>query len=641
MGILKLLKPAYSYIRFSHPDQAKGDSLRRQLDVSREYAAKNGFTLNESFNLRDLGISAFRGKNRTIGALKKFLDAALAGKIEKGSALIVESYDRLSRQKFSVSSRLVRDIADAGIEVHSISERHVLRPNYQLRDTITLDVALERANEESERKSERVGAAWKAKIERARKEKTPATKRIPVWMVLQDGKFVLRPDRARLIRRIFKLSANGLGKRTIAQILNREEIPTWGDTRRPAHGWHDSYIQKILHNPACIGEYQPHRRTETGRVPLGRPIKGYFPPVVDLVTWERVQAKHLKRRSTAGPRTGNLFPGLIKDGYSGEVMRFVNKGTKKRGAGKWKYFVTDNLRINPDSPRVAWNYGEFENLFVRFINEVDWAVVNERDDDAEIEALEQEAAAIKGELQEEQYEIKNKKETIHRAQQEAKRLRKEGNLKDADKTERGQIVLVQDLGELTAAFDDKTGQIANLQKRIALLREEQRIAEQNKIDVALLTEKLKDPAARLKLREEIRSKVERISLFPNGVTVDTVELWEQIKKDVPESVRNFLRQLLLLGTFHGLPVLEKQSFFLVSFRSGNQRMVVKIAESERGPWILIFDPLEMDRLGEQKMFETSQVKLARETEDPYVGSVKNIFRSIEFDTLDPKQWPWI
>src|SRR6266403_2510466 len=222
------MKTAYSYIRFSTPEQARGDSLRRQLEASREYATANGFVLDESFNLRDLGISAFRGKNRTIGALKKFLDAVLSGKVAKGSALIVESYDRLSRQKFSVSSRLVRDIADAGIEVHSISERHVLKPNYQLRDTIALDVSLERANEESERKSERVGKAW-ANLKLNAATGRAITARVPAWLrVTKDRSIELIPERAKVVRLIFDLSSQGIGKYRIPRDLSARGIPVFG-----------------------------------------------------------------------------------------------------------------------------------------------------------------------------------------------------------------------------------------------------------------------------------------------------------------------------------------------------------------------------------------------------------------------------
>ena len=33
---------AYSYIRFSTPEQALGDSLRRQVQLAEEYARKHG-----------------------------------------------------------------------------------------------------------------------------------------------------------------------------------------------------------------------------------------------------------------------------------------------------------------------------------------------------------------------------------------------------------------------------------------------------------------------------------------------------------------------------------------------------------------------------------------------------------------------
>ena len=45
----------YSYIRFSTSEQLKGDSLRRQLELTREYADKHGLVLDESLSMRDLG----------------------------------------------------------------------------------------------------------------------------------------------------------------------------------------------------------------------------------------------------------------------------------------------------------------------------------------------------------------------------------------------------------------------------------------------------------------------------------------------------------------------------------------------------------------------------------------------------------
>src|ERR1700739_3168974 len=87
----------YSYARWSTPEQARGDTLRRQLEMSREYAAEQGLELDETF--RDPGVSAYRGKNRHEGALANFIAQIDSGKIERGSFLLVESLDRLSREQ--------------------------------------------------------------------------------------------------------------------------------------------------------------------------------------------------------------------------------------------------------------------------------------------------------------------------------------------------------------------------------------------------------------------------------------------------------------------------------------------------------------------------------------------------------------
>ena len=65
---------AYSYIRFSHPSQSKGDGLRRQLELAESFCERRGWALNPA-SYRDLGVSAFRGKNALIGNLGEFLRA--------------------------------------------------------------------------------------------------------------------------------------------------------------------------------------------------------------------------------------------------------------------------------------------------------------------------------------------------------------------------------------------------------------------------------------------------------------------------------------------------------------------------------------------------------------------------------------
>lgn len=67
-------KKAYSYIRFSTDHQAQGDSLRRQEEATREYCRKRGLVLDDSLNLKDLGVSAFKGANAERGGVGQVFD---------------------------------------------------------------------------------------------------------------------------------------------------------------------------------------------------------------------------------------------------------------------------------------------------------------------------------------------------------------------------------------------------------------------------------------------------------------------------------------------------------------------------------------------------------------------------------------
>src|SRR5215207_4053079 len=93
------MRLAISYLRFSTGEQAKGDSQRRQWSTARAYAAENKLEIIDT--LKDLGVSAFRGKNRIKGALGQLLSLAESGELQRRGItdLIVEALDRLSRDE--------------------------------------------------------------------------------------------------------------------------------------------------------------------------------------------------------------------------------------------------------------------------------------------------------------------------------------------------------------------------------------------------------------------------------------------------------------------------------------------------------------------------------------------------------------
>ena len=97
---------AFSYLRFSTAEQAAGDSRRRQLAMAEKYAANHHLRLDRQLSFRDLGVSAFRGRNAKEGALRAFLDAIEHNLVPENSFLLIESLDRLSRDRILAAQAL-------------------------------------------------------------------------------------------------------------------------------------------------------------------------------------------------------------------------------------------------------------------------------------------------------------------------------------------------------------------------------------------------------------------------------------------------------------------------------------------------------------------------------------------------------
>jgi DNA invertase Pin-like site-specific DNA recombinase len=93
--ISSTMATAHSYLRYSTPEQALGDSERRQIEKAQEWAVANAYDYDDTY--RDPATSAFRSKNRAVGMLGQFFDDVRSGRIPKGDLLLTESFDRLSR----------------------------------------------------------------------------------------------------------------------------------------------------------------------------------------------------------------------------------------------------------------------------------------------------------------------------------------------------------------------------------------------------------------------------------------------------------------------------------------------------------------------------------------------------------------
>lgn len=360
----------YSYTRFSTPDQARGDSERRQVEAAREFAALKGWELDET--LKDHGVSGRYGKNSKTGALGQFIDLASRGLIESGSILLVEDVDRLTRQGAFSLIGLIHPLLQRGITVVTLHpELHITLQNAN--DILTMMQLLvygERGRNESEKKALRVRAAWKNKRDLAGIK--PLTSRGPEWLRLKADRsgWDVIEERAEVIRRIYADTVNGVGYHTIARNLNLEKVKPFGRGIK----WHDSYVNKLLNSPAVIGVYVPHTLHHTVEGDRFRtahePVAAYYPSVVSTEAYQAVKA--LQQGRSIAPRRGmhaktavqSIFGGIALCGRCGNAMQRVNKSNKDKTKPSWIYLACSAARTGKGCKYTAIPYQRLEDAFL-------------------------------------------------------------------------------------------------------------------------------------------------------------------------------------------------------------------------------------------------------------------------------------
>ncbi|WP_422230739.1 recombinase family protein [Methylorubrum rhodinum] len=344
---------AYSYIRLSskrqsNTDQKKAyrDGLRRQLALRDEYLADNPhLTLDTKFSLQDIGVSAYTMANIAKGGdgkLALFQQAVDEGRIAKGSYLLVENLDRITRASVPIAQHMLLSLVNAGIVVVSISDKMTYRqapddPASQAAFIVSV-MTLMRAHEESKLKSNRLKATWEEKRKNIGTRKLTA--RIPGWLHVVNGVIEVHQERGAVVVQIMELLADGWGRDRIARHLNANDVECWGHGR----SWHGGTVQKITDNRALLGEFQPHKLEQkerrgilvAKRVPVGDPIPDYFPRVISDELWDLARlvanAKRLGRAANAGGRQGtrvtNLFGMVATCAVCMKPMNYRDRGPR-------------------------------------------------------------------------------------------------------------------------------------------------------------------------------------------------------------------------------------------------------------------------------------------------------------------------
>ncbi|MCW0320089.1 recombinase family protein [Pantoea dispersa] len=336
------MKKAIAYLRFSSLQQAKGDSARRQKKLISEWLSNNPDYYLDPVTYEDMGLSAWRGHHAVRGAFAVFMAAVERGLVGHGTVLLIESLDRLSREKIGEATGRLRTVLEAGIDVVTLSD-NVRYTRGSLDDpfaTIRAILIAQRANEESETKSRRMRAAW------AEKRKAAAagiimTMKCPYWLKVnatRDG-FDVMEERAEVIRSIFRMRLEGMSFVRISCALNAQGKE---NLKGKVSQWNSSSIERLVRKKAVIGYLVPSNQcTATG----ANEIAGYYPPIISEQDFARAQMMYREPESRKdgnfNPYLINIFRGLMRCGLCGHAV--ILTGISVKGYG---YYVCSMRRQN-------------------------------------------------------------------------------------------------------------------------------------------------------------------------------------------------------------------------------------------------------------------------------------------------------
>lgn len=505
----------YSYVRFSTPEQAKGDSLRRQLERTREYARNHGLELDDELTIKDIGVSGYTGENIERGQLGVFYQAIINGRVAPGSVLVVESLDRLSRSAVIDALPRFLDIIKKKIKIVTLvdgqeyTEQSIGNNPSQLYISIASMMA---ANEESRKKSYRLTEVWENKRKHAMVK--PMTSLSPAWVSFNNstGEFIKDEHRSNIVQNIFNMYENGYGIRAIAKFLNENGEPSW----KCGTGWHSSYVNKILKSRAVIGEFQPRTLSGSRRIPAGKVIKGYYPQVIDDGQFRRVQGIMAQRVISGAGRVGparNLFTGIVKCGYCGSPMVYVNKGQPPKGG---TYLVCDTSRRGLGCEYHSMRYESFEEGFLLFCRGLDVTEIVPDDRNRNREILE---------LTKRLHETENLYREVDLKRQ---------NLRNAIAKESSDELQSELMEEIETVIQEKNvlkTKMAELKVKVSTLQSQEEVLGDAVQDIDKLFRLIRqvDDAgkkARVKLRSVIKSIVEKIEVLPRG-RIMTKELFRE------------------------------------------------------------------------------------------------------------------
>ncbi|MBR1810025.1 MAG: recombinase family protein [Clostridia bacterium] len=265
---------------------------------------------------------ALTGTKESRDGFQNLIADCRLGKIDR---VITKSISRFARNTVMLLNT-IRELKSLGIDVYFEEQLiHSMSAEGELMLTILASYAQEESRSASENQKWRVrtnfksGMPWNGTIYGYRYD---------------NGKFVVQPNEASVIKGIFEDYLAGDGSMLIAKRLNAREIPT-----RTKKKWCHRSIMVILRNYAYTGNlllqttYRENHITKkkmynTGELPMYR-VEGTHEAIVDMDTFLMVQMEIARRNENTNrsdPKKSYTFTSkLICEGCGKKFRRKVTK----------------------------------------------------------------------------------------------------------------------------------------------------------------------------------------------------------------------------------------------------------------------------------------------------------------------------
>jgi site-specific DNA recombinase len=306
------------YIRWSTEDQGEGTTLEVQSETCRAYLTSQGWVVNPELVFIDDGYSG--------GSLERPAMARLRAAVSSGEVqcVVVYKLDRLSRSVVDTVNLVCREW-DGRCSIKSAREPIDTTTQAGKMFFYTL------VNYAEWERSVIKERTFSGKLRRAQEGRNPGFRPPYGYLPGEGGAFVVVPEEAAVVGRIYRDYLAGMGIRQIVAQLNREGVPP-----RAAKMWGQSTVQRILANPAYMGQLEYGRRRQVGPSRVKRQAvvvveSSKIPALVTRADWEAVQALKGTRpgfgRGQGSGRasvSGSLLTGLLKcrcgHGFTGKSM---------------------------------------------------------------------------------------------------------------------------------------------------------------------------------------------------------------------------------------------------------------------------------------------------------------------------------